>query len=236
MRYLIEQAESTGGFPGERTWEGVRFAYKPATRDDAPLVFVFSGFPSAGKPRYNYLRALKRTDAHRVYVLDDIGIRGGYYLGLPVVELIEQAATDHHGPVVTAGSSKGATAAIMFGFASPHVTHVIAGGPQFYIGDYVRKAAPDVADYMGAWDNPHLDRIVEEAVRSREGKPPGVRLLCSRNDHHHDLHLTPLRQLLDQLGIRYSYREARYTGHGEIGEPFGRYLREAIERLACVAA
>ena len=134
---------------------GYRVHYVLHRGSSDALVVVFSAFSAGLKPTYNYVRTLwGRTDAHLLFIRDDfvnLPSGGAYYIGRKgdshgrqaVLSLIrrirEQTGAKR---VIGVGSSKGGTAALLFGCMLP-MDAVIIGAPQYYIGSYMKEHKPD---------------------------------------------------------------------------------------------
>lgn len=63
----------------ERSWKG-RLKYMYFRNHSNRLIVIFSGFPAGEKPLYNYMRTLKDVKADKLFILDDFGYKGSYYL------------------------------------------------------------------------------------------------------------------------------------------------------------
>lgn len=112
------------------------------------LLVVFSGFGGKNVAgRFNYVRTLRDCRANKLFILDDFGYNsvGSYYLGNncvvyndSVIESLvyEIAEKCRAKKIVFAGSSKGGSAALLYGFRM-NVNQIICGSPQYKIGDYL---------------------------------------------------------------------------------------------------
>lgn len=122
------------------------------------LIVVFSAF-SNEKPEYNYVRSLRNVHINKLFILDNYGPSGCYYLGKDnefivahaVCELIEdilQKEGISRKKTTFIGSSKGGFAALYFGLLLD-VGNVIAGEPQIEVGNYLIGAErEDVLQYI----------------------------------------------------------------------------------------
>lgn len=107
-------------------YEGVCVKYlliTPEIKSDK-LIIGFSAF-SLKEPTYNYVNTLKDIPVNRLYILDDYGEKGSYYLGNinstfvqdAVVNLIEHVMTENNikrQDVTCIGSSKGGVGGYLF--------------------------------------------------------------------------------------------------------------------------
>ena len=124
----------------------VKYLFKKATNYDSDkLVIVFSALGKT--PVYNYVRTLEGIDINQLFILDDYGKRGSYYLGqMPeyiveksVVSLIEYILKTNkidRKNVMCAGSSKGGWAAIFFAIKLK-LRYVVVAEPQIKIAKYL---------------------------------------------------------------------------------------------------
>jgi hypothetical protein len=226
----------------EQTFATPRHEVRYLTRvGRAPrLLVVFSGFDAAGRQRYNYIRQLEGVAPHRMYVLDNLGERGCYYLGRDrdpfVADAVSQAiaaelerlglGTDQ---LVTAGSSKGGSAALYFGLEFG--CRILAGAPQYYIGDYLTNASAAVAvcKLIAGGSEPEdvewLDGVLGRAI---DGSAPGasVSLFSSPRDEQFESHIQPMIERLESAGVEHDLTLGTYAGHRAIGDEFGPWLRK----------
>lgn len=118
-------------------------------KKNLPLVVVFSAFAGGGYPSYNYIRTLMPIkNASLLFILDDLiddTNTGSYYLGTDGdfwgIDMVDKLISEHRKylnshSLIMVGTSKGGTAAIMFGLKM-NADLVIAGAPQYYIGSYL---------------------------------------------------------------------------------------------------
>ncbi|MDI3411257.1 accessory Sec system protein Asp2 [Bacillus sonorensis] len=120
----------------------VKYLFKKGEDKDV-LTVVFSGFSTEGKPPlYNYIRTLEGFTCNALFILDDFGCRGSYYLckqrnfsiERSVISLINKIVEENGiKKIISCGSSKGGYAslyyAIKYGFDA-----AICGSPQYYLG------------------------------------------------------------------------------------------------------
>lgn len=121
------------------------------------LIIIFSAL--GPKPVYNYVRTLEGIDENQLFILDDIGGRGCYYLGQydtfyvekAVIALINDIIVENgidKRNVVCGGSSKGGTSALYFALKCG-LGHVVIAEPQIKIAKYlIDYSINDVLDYM----------------------------------------------------------------------------------------
>lgn len=109
---------------------------------------VFSGF-SDDRPRYNYINTLRKINANKLFILDELGrtdYPGAYYLGEHgdysykenVITFIKKIANQISNECYyfTVGSSKGGWCSLYFGMRLS-ATAIFAGAPQYLLGNYL---------------------------------------------------------------------------------------------------
>ena len=204
---------------------------------------IFSGFDSAHRQLYNYIRQLEGAAPHRMYVADSHGERGCYYLGenreLFVADAV-RAAIEHEltrlglgtERLTTAGSSKGGSAAVYFALALG--CRALAGAPQYAIGTYAAASAPGVCELVaggtGAGDVAWLDRVLPKAIE-RGGPGAAVSLFSSPADAQYASHVQPMIAQLQRHGVDHDLTMGTYPDHQAVGEQFGGWLRERAHSL-----
>lgn len=130
----------------ERQNNGISYVYQRKKTDT--LVVVFSGFAGKNVPaKYNLVRTLFGRKEARLFLLDNFGYKkvGSYYLGNSmglwnnsnIEKLIRSIIErDKYNNIIFCGSSKGGTAALLYGLKM-NVTKIIIGSPQYKIGEYL---------------------------------------------------------------------------------------------------
>ena len=191
------------------------------------------------------MRSLADAGCHRLYVMDDLGARGCYYLGAngdffverSVVELIAHVAGElglDTSEVVTAGTSKGATAAVYYAVKHGYAAAIV-GAPQTYIASYLTRQtrASDVAELIaGNLSEPSLealDRLVFETVRASPHRPE-LAFYTSEKDLHYRRHLVPLLELLAECGYSAAVTMGDYDRHSAVGVPYSEFLAERVKQ------
>lgn len=112
------------------------------------MIITFSGFASNDKIRtYNYVKTASKYPVDALHIKDSWGYRGSYYLldeGNPhpyygVLNLIYNIIGKRdYKKIICAGSSKGGSAALIFGLKIG-ATDIFAAACQYHIGTYVAK-------------------------------------------------------------------------------------------------
>lgn len=210
------------------------------------LLVVFSGF-STDRPTYNYIRTLwKIRNVNKLFILDDFGYknRGSYYLmengddyifkmcTLLIQDCMKKLSVEK---LYCAGSSKGGTAAIIYG-CELGADAVISGAPQYYIGDYL-----DTDDHrellrgmlgasMQEADIASLNQVVEREIEKCIIKPE-IFLHYSPNEHTYAEHICFLIEQLRKCDFVIHEDIKRYTEHSGVADYYGTYLCQVIGGL-----
>lgn len=171
----IEKTEKTYEYNGIK----IKYVYRDSQKQRDKLIIAFSAFASRdSKPLYNYMRILSQFDIPQLFILDEYGGRGCYYLGQAPDFLVEQATSAliryilkeksiDRNNVMCIGSSKGGWAALYFA-VKMKLGHAVVGEPQIFIGKYLEDVHDmDVPNYMrgGGADGEWLRYIECEAYR-----------------------------------------------------------------------
>ncbi|MFE7082574.1 hypothetical protein [Priestia megaterium] len=240
----------------EKTFQGacnVKYLFMPAATKSNHLIVSFSGFngeEATGKlPHYNYVKHLKPFDCHRLFIIDDY--QNGtpcYYLGnhqkldyeVSVASLIFSFINTYRikkSNVITCGSSKGGTAAFYFGIKY-NFGHVIAGGFQFAVADYLYDVSkytrnvvlPSITSGNTEAHKEYLNNIYYDLVKYARFNTK-LNLHIGTGDHHYDTHLKPFTNILDERNIPYNLDVQDYSDHSKIGAYFANFLIEQVSRI-----
>lgn len=227
----------------ERKWQD-RLRYIFNNNHSDRLVVVFSGFPGNNKPVYNYMRTLKKVKVDKLFILDDFGYKGSYYLlenGTNRPQLLVQSLIEHiiklkrggYFSIEFAGSSKGGTAAIFYGLQF-HATAIYAGACQYYIGDYlcIPVFSPIVIGMTGKESSPtirkELNEIMPRQLKEYAGSNTIIHLLYSKNEHTYKEHIEGLISDLERYNIPFVEIEEQFANHSEVGKYFSPYLQQSL--------
>ncbi|RZU61593.1 heparinase II/III domain-containing protein [Zhihengliuella halotolerans] len=211
----------------------------------APLVVVFSAISPLGRFTYNYRSSLQDLPVNVLYILDDFGDQGCYYLSDHGSRAIAHSVQALIGKVVDdlqigrehvyfAGSSKGGAAALYHGieFAGGGI---VVGAPQTRIGSFLEKPHPNVLKFMtggtGQVAVAELDAILFEQVQ-RQSTIPRVDLLVGDADHHYRNHVLPWVRHAEEAGHTIGLEVVPGTPHSDVGPVFKNFLRSKITALA----
>lgn len=210
----------------------------PENARENGLAVVFS----AVNPRYdftfNYRSSLEEFGGMVMYVLDDFGDQGSYYLsnnrnfaefrsvqGAIKSVLAELDLSPHS--VRMFGSSKGGSAAIIHG-VTLGAAEVITGGPQYRIGFFAEGPHPNILKYTAGgtapsdsmWLDNAFQRVLESGSRSTK-----IRVFVGEADGHYRHHAVPLTDRARSLGYSLDLIRMPGTPHAELGKMFSNVLR-----------
>lgn len=239
----------------EKVFEGahsVKYLFMPAERPSKFLTVAFSGFngeEANGKPpHYNYVKHLKNINCHRLFIIDECNGHPCYYLGnnkqldydVTVASLIFKIANQNNIPsknIITCGSSKGGSAAVYFALKY-NFGHLIAGGFQFKVGDYlynINKYTRNVVlkSITGGNeinDKEYLNSIYHDLVLNGKYNT-NINLHIGSGDAHYDSHMIPFTNVLKDRGTRYHLDVQDYNEHSKIGVYFSQYLIDKVAEI-----
>lgn len=205
------------------------------------LLVVFSALGAEYDFTYNYRTGTGEVDSYRLFLIDDFGSRGSYYLADHRDDSIYRSVQDFIAymlgklgikPANTtfAGSSKGGTAALIHGL-SLRIGNIIVGAPQYRPGTYLMDSAPSILDFIagssGEESKLWLDSTVENLI-GRGSSDTRVRILVGASDHHLRAHVLPLESRLRDSGTPFGTMILDKIDHQTIGRPFSAYLRSVV--------
>ena len=227
----------------ERKWHG-RLRYMFYRNNSKDLIVVFSGF-TAGKPVYSYIRTLKNVKADKVFILDDFGSRGSYYLMengtfLPrelCCELLEFVIKKgNYSTISMLGSSKGGTAALYYGLEF-NATNVYAAANQYYIGNYLSSSffTPVFTDMVGhtptAEDVSRLNNVMREQLDLHKDSKTIIHLFYSQNEHTYQEHTIGLINDLKRNNIPFTETIENFSNHNDVGKYFSSFLKKNFNNI-----
>lgn len=206
------------------------------------LAVVFTAIHQPGDFTYNYKNSLDPTGINALYILDDFGDQGAYYLAnqgdrsiFNSVQALIRSELNRLGleakDLITAGSSKGGSAAIIHGTAAG-AGRIIVGAPQVRIGTFLQGPHPNILRFITGSASSEaveaLDKVVFDAVEAM-GEDTKLSVLVGEQDHHYRHHVLPLRDHAEARGIGIDVTVLPGLPHSEIGGEYRRFLTAAIE-------
>jgi hypothetical protein len=215
----------------------------------APLVFVFSAMGPIGNFSYNYKATLDIIKCNAIYILDDFGDQGSYYLQeqndtsiFDTVQKFISAKIEEIGnnkrPIYFVGSSKGGTAALLHGLKIEN-SRIFVGAPQTKIGSFIEKPHPNILKYMtGSNDAAAIQSL--DAVLYRDhyfgNTTSQVTIAVGKGDHHYKNHVLPWVEHAKKRGLIVNTIVREGTPHSEIGRVYRDLLKQEIENSSMKSA
>ncbi|PCC82749.1 hypothetical protein COM45_08000 [Corynebacterium accolens] len=238
--YLIKPR---GISPWNEEWETfygekpVRYLLENAERASDGLLVVFSAVNPVGDFTYNYRASLTDYSGAVMYILDDFGDQGAYYLAgnreqaefrsvQGALRSVLQRLDVKPSSVTTLGSSKGGTAALIHGVALG-ARRVYAGGPQFRVGSFLKTPHPNILTYMAGSCSSESVRWADEIVRRSlmsGARQTELVVVVGENDGHYRKHAVPLVDQARALGYKASLFLLPGTTHAELGAAFRQFV------------
>lgn len=236
-------------FIGEKVFKAkanIRYIFQKGINRKQYLIIGLSAFAKIGQPpKYNYLRSLSATDCNKLFILDDYGPRGCYYLGEnrqfsieeSVISLIKHIAQENNiefSNIITVGSSKGGYASLYFGLKYGF-GYVVAGAPQYYLGDYLFTLNnTNIAEYISGGksieDRQYLNRLLPDVIDNCQNTPK-ISILVGTGDRHYEQHVLPLTKALEQKKIDFRLDIVENIGHSNIGSYFPDFCRKVTSEI-----
>lgn len=221
---------------------GIRYHFKKAVFNNKDkLIIVFSAF-SNDKPKYNYINTLSTYDCNKLYILDNYGTKGTYYLGLnggfevetAVVSLISKIVAENNinfKNIISIGSSKGGTAALYYGMKY-NFGNIIVGAPQYKIGTYLSDLSiKTYADEIFG-DRSIANRIkYDNLIRLICNNKSKIYLLTSDGDNQYDRVLKSFEYVAEELKLDLTIDKCEISHHNDIAKEFPKYLDNKLTIL-----
>lgn len=230
-------------FHGEKIFSSIHpikyYFEKAKLNNKNKLMIIFSAF-STDDAKYNYISTLKTCDCNKLFILDDFGSKGTYYLGLKgdfnietsVMALISYIMSKNKilfSNVISIGSSKGGSAAIYYGLKY-NFGNIIAGAPQYKIGTYLSDLS--ISDYaleiFGEISD--CNRIkYNNLIRLSANTCTNIYLLTSDGDNQYKKVLKEFEFVSRELNIKLNIDKCEINNHGEISREFPQFLYDKLD-------
>lgn len=224
----------------------LNYMFMPAQNREGrnKLVVVFSAIAGIGDFTYNYKSSLHDTGVNALFILDDFGDQGSYYLMdhgdmnifHSVQQLIKKFLVDldvRDEDLITVGSSKGGTAALIHGLASS-AGQVFVGAPQTRIGTFIAGPHPNMLEFMtGSTCESSINRLdsylydlYANTVHDTE-----ITIVVGESDHHYRNHVLPFADYVRKQGKSIRLIVLPGTPHAEIGAKYRKRLTTFIKDI-----
>ena len=221
---------------------GIRYYFNKAIFSNKDkLIIVFSAF-SDDKPKYNYMNTLSTYDCNKLYILDNYGSKGTYYLGLngsfeietAVMSLISKIVCENNikfKNIISIGSSKGGTAALYYGMKY-NFGNIIVGAPQYKIGTYLMDLSiKTYADEIFG-DRSIASRIkYDNLIRLISNNKPKIFLLTSDGDKQYERVLKSFEYVSEELSLNLKIDKCNINNHSDIAKEFPSYLESKLSQI-----
>ncbi|MEC1060420.1 heparinase II/III family protein [Bacillus paralicheniformis] len=227
----------------------LKYLFEEATEESYKnhLTIVFSAMGKDYNYMFNYKKTLSNLKTNKLFILDDFGIQGSYYIGkdrdfsieTSVMSLINYFTSKYEilqKNITAVGSSKGGFSALYFGIKY-HFGNVIAGGPQSKLGQFLIHQAPhkQVAEYIAGGftegDCYYLDQILYNILNQPVDNSPNIKLLVGKKDHHLSDHVMPLYNTLKNKGYKTQLDIKENMDHTGLKRYFPRYLQHHLKLI-----
>lgn len=209
------------------------------------LLICFSAFPSGNIRVYNNVKGFEDINVDRLYINDTFGYKGSYYLyengddypyELTLSFLKEFIEQHDYKYIVTAGTSKGGSCAIMFGLKIK-ADFMIAGACQYHLGTYLN--VPDrykvFEGMMGAGasteEEEKLNNVIPQIIKESQNVNSTIYLLYSKQEHTYEEDIKDLIVDLKIYNINLVEKEEFFTEHGDVGYYFIPFVKSIIDEI-----
>lgn len=224
----------------EKTYEG-RMKYLLFKKNSDRLLIVFSAFPPSNLRLYNYVKGFASIDVDRLYINDNFGYKGSYYLyengttypfdltnGL-INKIVSGGGYKY---IYTTGTSKGGTAAIIFGLIF-NAHDIFAGACQYNLGTYLNKEAHRkiLISMMGSASetNVHLlDEYMPQLIERYHHSNSVIHLIYSKKEKEktYEEEIVDLVEQLKKYDIQCVQKIENFTNHNDVGRYFLPYVQD----------
>lgn len=242
---LLEKIENINIFKGEKiytSYNNIKYYFQKAVLSNKnKLIIVFSAF-SNDKAKYNYINSLRFIDCNKLFILDDYGSKGTYYLGkngnlnieTSVMALISNIMAQNSiefKNVISAGSSKGGTSAMYYGLKYNFGT-IIVGAPQYKIGSYlldltIKDYAEEIFGSLDEKNRIKYNNIIRLSINKCAKSK--IFLLTGEGDPQYKRVLKDFENVAKEFQLDLTINKCDIQSHGEIANKFPEYLEEKLQ-------
>lgn len=215
------------------------------------LCVVFSAFPQKGKmPGYNYVKTLWNGGGYDyLFICDDmVNIptggsyylgNDGYYWGIDAVESFLAYFTQKrkYERKIAVGSSKGGTAALIFGLEM-QFDAIVIGACQYKIGSYLNcpyhyktLQALTGAEKVSNEEIERLDDITKRVLLKNRETSTEIWFHYSTKEHTYNEQIKELLRDLHDIGYVVHEDVANYQEHSDVAKYFPAYMLRTLEEL-----
>lgn len=220
----------------EKSFGGAKYVYYNNNKDS--LLICFSAFPPTNMRLYNNIRGFSDLNVDRLYIADTWGYRGSYYLyeggeDIPhqkTCALIENIIDKgQYKNVYTAGTSKGGSAAIIYGLKY-NASDIFAGACQYRIGKWLSSPLHNsIIDGMrGEIEREEfvemMNKYMENVISQNKNSTSTIHIVYSKKENTYDIHIKYLIEELKKNNINVVEKECFFEVHNAVGYDFIPYL------------
>lgn len=243
---ILEKLKNITCYRGEKihpSTQNIRYYFEKAKIfNKDKLIIVFSAF-SGEIPKYNYVNTLKLLDCNKLFILDDYGTRGTYYLGLDgnldvetsVMSLICSVMNKYKisfDNVISVGSSKGGTAALYYGLKY-NFKNIIAGAPQYKVGSYlidltIKDYAKDIFGDLEENNRIKYDNFIRLVINNSNSN---IHILTGDGDPQYKNILKEFEYVAKDFDLNLVLDKCDIKSHGDIAKKFPEYLNGRLEEI-----
>lgn len=223
----------------EKKWEGgLKYLYYKKRKSDSLLIIFSGGFYPKKDRKYSYIKHMSIPKLDRLYILDPYGEYGSYNLyedgdnhpQINTKNLIEHIiSVGRYKYIYTAGSSKGGTAALLFGLPL-EANAIIVGACQYNLGTYLHREDHEMIFYdmmgknAGDKECDMLNHLLPDLLEKHRGSRTVVHVLYSKKEKTYERQIVDLLAKLKECEIQTIEREEFFEKHELVGPPFRTYL------------
>lgn len=210
----------------------IRYMFQEATdeRLSKSLLIVFSAMGKDYQFNYNYMESFKDIPVNKLFILDDFGKGGSYYLGKnrdfsiesSVMALIMHWTSSLNitpKDITTIGSSKGGYSALYYAIKYSF-GNSLALAPSLYLGDFLYENYPGIMKYIYGDFNDggryYLNTLLERLVRVNRDSMPNIKIMVGTEDSRKDSHIIPFTNLLSSNQIHHELDIVKGVNHSEL--------------------
>lgn len=219
------------------------------------LLVVFQAINK--NPTYNYVGLLKDENVHKLFIKDVYGderlTRTSYYLNYntsfdvenSIVRLVEKVLDEVNlsmEDVIFAGSSKGGFAALYYAYKLG-AGHVIAGGPQILLGDYLSKGHDEQSvgknifnSMFGEINENNINaanEILPGLIENTANKNVGVHIHVGYWEPHFKDHIEPFMEMAAKNKItNITLHMNDYETHSGLATYFPPFFKQTVQKIS----
>lgn len=240
-------------YPERRSQSGLKYLLYKKSKSTKLLV-VFQAINK--NPTYNYVGLLREANIHQLYIKDDYGqessTKTSYYLNLntkfdvedSIVKLINKVLNEINltiNDVIFSGSSKGGFASLYYAYKLG-AGHVIAGGPQVLLGNYLSKGHEESSvgknifkTMFGEINDKNIEtanNILPNILNNTEFKNIDVNIHVGYWEPHFEEHIQPFmnyakNNMLENISVHTN----DYDTHSGLATYFPPYLMNTLNTI-----